>query len=72
MYSCLNFSNKVFTVMKYVSKSFSKFPQIHVFLDAEVTEYDMLQEYHHKAGGGLTVQKSVCIITFIIDRYKCL
>jgi hypothetical protein len=36
--------------MNNVNKYFSKIPQSHVFLDAVVTEYDILQEYCYEVG----------------------
>lgn len=36
--------------MNYVNKYFSKVLQTHVFLDASVTEYDILLEYYYEVG----------------------
>jgi len=36
--------------MNYVNKYFSKALQTRVFLDAAVTEYDILLEYHYEVG----------------------
>lgn len=36
--------------MNYVNKYLSKVLQTHVFLDAAVTEYDILVEYHYEVG----------------------
>jgi hypothetical protein len=36
--------------MNYVNKYFSKVLQTHVFLDAAVTEYDILLEYRYEVG----------------------